>query len=61
LPVPRNLPPHAKSIYEEVMESLKEEQNSRSGWVYTGEERARIAWSAVKEKYKQVGDQWVVK
>jgi len=61
LPVPSNISLHAKEIYEEVMESLSGKTNPRTGKTYTGEERGRIAWSAVKKKYKKSGNRWVKK
>lgn len=61
MPVPKNLPPHAKDIFEEVMESLDGKINPRTGQRYTGEARGRIAWAAVKKQYRKVGDRWVAK
>lgn len=61
MPVPRNLPPHAKEIFETVMESLRGKVNPRTGQVYTDEARGRIAWAAVKKKYRKVGTRWVKK
>lgn len=60
MPVPSNLP-HAKEIFEEVMESLSGKINPRTRQAYTGEARGRIAWSAVKKKYKKIGSRWVKK
>ncbi len=61
MPVPSNLPQHAKEIYEEVMESLSGKANPRTGRTYTGKDRGMIAWSAVKKKYKKIGNYWVKK
>ncbi len=61
MPVPRNLSPHAKEIFETVMESLRGKVNPRTSQVYTDEARGRIAWDAVKKKYKKVGNRWVKK
>jgi len=58
LPVPTNLPPHAKEIFERVMDSLKGKTNPRTGKQYTDEERGKIAWAAVKKEYKKVGEKW---
>lgn len=43
MPVPQNLPEHAKEIYEKVMESLEGKTNPRTGKEYTDEERGKIA------------------
>ena len=61
MPIPKNLPSHAKVIFEEVMDSLKGKKNPRTGRMYTDEERGRIAWSAVKRKYRKVGQRWIKK
>ena len=61
MPTPKNLPPHAEHIFEEVMKSLKGKTNPRTGKAYTDEERGQIAWSAVKKKYRKVEDKWVAK
>ena len=61
MPVPSNMPEHAKTIFEHTMESLKGKTNKRTGKPYTDEERAQIAWSAVKNKYKKVGEKWEAK
>jgi len=61
MPVPKNLPSHAQHIFEEVMDSLKSKTNPRTGKSYTDEERAQIAWGAVKKKYRKVADKWVTK
>lgn len=61
MPIPGNLPKHGQEIFERVMNSLKGKKNPRTGKAYTDEERGRIAWSAVKNKYKKVGDKWEAK
>lgn len=61
MPTPQNLPPHAKEIFEGVMQSLTGKVNSRTGMTYTDEERGKIAWSAVKKKYKKTGKMRVAK
>ncbi len=61
MPTLQNLPTHAKHIFEGVMQSLAGKVNPRTGRIYTDEERGKIAWSAVKKKYKKTGQQWVAK
>jgi len=61
MPVPSNLPPHARHIFEEVVESLKGKTNPRTGKVYTDRVRGQIAWAAVKKKYKKFGNKWIPK
>ena len=51
-----NLPNHAQEIYQEAFNSAEEQ--------YDEEERAhRVAWSAVKQKYKkdEKSGEWVEK
>jgi len=58
----QGLPKHAKEIFESVMEELKGKKNPRTNKPYTDEERAQIAWAAVKEKYKKgKNGEWVKK
>jgi len=61
MPIPENMPEHAKEIFERIMESLKGKTNPRTSKAYTDEERAKIAWNAVKRKYKKVGESWEAK
>ena len=61
MPVPTNMPSHAKEIFEKIMTTLKGKTNPRTGKPYTDEDRAQIAWSAVKKKYKKVGESWEAK
>ena len=52
-PATRRLPPHAKEIFLAAFNAAWDE--------YGGdEERAfRVAWAAVKKRYKKRGDAWV--
>lgn len=52
-PTTRHLPPHAKEIFLSAFNSAWDE--------YGGdEERAfRVAWAAVKKRYRKRGDAWV--
>ena len=61
MPVPTNMPSHAKTIFEHTMEALKGKTNKRTGKPYTDEERAKIAWNAVKNKYKRKAEGWELK
>lgn len=61
MPVPSNMPEHAKTVFEHTMEALKGKKNPRTGKSYTDEERGKIAWSAVKQKYKKKGEKWEAK
>ncbi len=54
----KNLPAHAKDIYESTAKGLKGRKNPRTGKPYTDEERGKIAWSAVKRKYGKSGEKW---
>jgi cation transport regulator len=51
-----HLPPHAQDIFREAF---------NDAWrTYTGSRRReeianRVAWSAVKKRYRKVGDAWV--
>lgn len=49
-----NLPKRAQEIYKEAFNSAMDQ--------YGEEETAhKVAWSAVKKKYKKEGDRWVKK
>ena len=61
MPIPSNLPEGGQKIFEKVMTTLKGKTNPRTGKPYTDEERGRIAWSAVKHKYKKKGEGWELK
>jgi len=61
MPVPGNLPSVGQHLFERVMSSLKGKTNPRTKKPYTDEERAKIAWSAVKNKYKKKADGWELK
>jgi cation transport regulator len=51
-----NLPKHAQEIYQEAYNSAEEQYDEE-------DRRHRVAWSAVKEKYKKDEDsgEWVEK
>ena len=54
-PATRYLPPHAKEIFLAAFNSAWDE--------YGGDEETafRVAWAAVKKRYKKCGDAWVPK
>lgn len=55
LPAPiQRLPPHAQKIYMEAFNGGYETTKSDAS-------AAAIAWTAVKKKYKKVGNQWIEK
>lgn len=59
-----NLPRHAQEIYKEAYNSAWEEYKDpgdRQGDASREETSHRVAWSAVKNKYKKKGDKWVKK
>ncbi len=52
--VRKHLPAHAQDIFVGAFNSAHDE--------YGDEERAfRVAWAAVKRKYRKAGDRWVPK
>jgi cation transport regulator len=54
----RHLPPHAQDIFRAAFNSAWETYGAREPW--RREEIAhRIAWSAVKRRYRKVGSEWV--
>jgi len=57
----QNLPSHAKEIFENVMKRSKGKTNPRTRKPYTDQERGKMAWSAVKKKYKKEDEKWVKK
>lgn len=62
--VQNNLPKHAQEIYKEAYNSAWDEYkdpNDRQGDASREETSHRVAWAAVKNKYKKEGDKWVKK
>lgn len=62
--VKANLPPHAQDIYKEAYNHAWEEYADpakRRGEESREEVSHKVAWSAVKLKYKKEGDKWVEK
>lgn len=63
--VKNNLPEHAQEIYQEVYENAQEYYKTRSRRDDPNEPldrvAAKVAWSAIKKKYKKSGDRWVRK
>lgn len=57
---PQNLPKHAKEIYTAAEESARKSTCKDAG-ERMDECTNRVAWAAVKAKYKKVGDEWVPK
>jgi cation transport regulator len=53
-PAVRRLPPHAQEIFLAAF---------NNAWDSYGEERTafRVAWAAVKQRYRKQGDDWVEK
>lgn len=59
-----NLPKHAKQIYKEAYNSAFDNYESpkdRKGNASREEVAHKVAWAAVKKKYKKEGDDWVEK
>ncbi len=59
-----NLPSHAKQIYKSAYNSAYEEYKNpqdRRGDADREETAHKVAWAAVKQKYKKQGDAWVSK
>ena len=59
-----NLPKHAQEIYMAAYNSAWEEYDEpeeRRGDSAHEETAHRVAWAAVKKKYKKQGDKWVSK
>jgi cation transport regulator len=59
-----NLPPHARTIYREAFNSAFEQykdaserrdDDSREGTAH------KVAWGAVKQRYRKKGERWVAK
>jgi cation transport regulator len=57
-PVQAHLPPHAQEIYRSAFNNAWEEYAARGS-----EQREatahRVAWAAVKRKYRKFGDRWI--
>jgi cation transport regulator len=59
-----NLPQQAQTIYREAFNHAFEEYRSakdRRGDASREETAHRVAWSAVKQKYRKRGERWVAK
>lgn len=59
-----NLPKHAKEIYKEAYNSAWEEYKDpkdRKDDASREETAHKVAWSAVKNKYRKENDKWVKK
>jgi cation transport regulator len=59
-----NLPKHAQDIYKEAYNSAWDEYKEpgdRRGEASREETSHRVAWSAVKQKYKKEDGKWVKK
>lgn len=59
-----HLPKHGQEIYKAAFNSAWDEYKSpedRRGDASREETAHKVAWSAVKEKYKKQGDDWVKK
>lgn len=58
LSVRRHLPPHAQDIFRAAFNSAWQTYGARTPW--RREEAAhRVAWAAVKKRYRKVGSAWV--
>lgn len=55
--VQRVLPAHAQDIYREAFNSAW--RNYRPGGADDDARCHRIAWAAVKKRYRKIGDEWV--
>jgi cation transport regulator len=57
-PVRKHLPEHAQDIFREAFNNAWRTYGAREP--YRREEIAhRVAWAAVKKRYRKVGDDWV--
>lgn len=57
-----HLPKHAQEIYKSAFDNAWEEykdSSSRKGSASREETAHKVAWAAVKKKYKKQGDKWV--
>lgn len=62
--VKNSLPKHGQEIYKEAYNNAWDEYSDpddRKGDASREETAHKVAWSAVKKKYKKRGDQWVRK
>lgn len=62
--VKNSLPKHGQEIYKEVYNNAWDQYSDpedRKGDASQEETAHKVAWSAVKEKYKKSGDKWVKK
>lgn len=60
--VKNNMPKHAQEIYKEAFNHAWEQYKDPEDRNGSREEVAhKVAWSAVKEKYKKQDDKWVSK
>jgi cation transport regulator len=62
--VKENLPAHAEEIYKEAFNSAYEQYKDpgkRRGKESREEIAHKVAWNAVKMKYKKEGEKWVLK
>lgn len=60
--VKNNLPEHAQDIYREAYNNAStqyKDPKKRRGSESQEETAHKVAWAAVKEKYKKEGDKWV--
>ena len=56
----RRLPEHARDIYREAFNHAWDQYGEREPW--RREEIAhRVAWAAVKRRYRKVGDMWIAR
>jgi cation transport regulator len=59
-----HLPAHAQTIYREAFNSAFDQYKDaedRRGDASREETAHKVAWSAVKQKYRKKGDDWVAK
>ena len=54
--VRRHLPPHAQDIFRAAFNHAWIEYNNRADQEETA---MRVAWAAVKRRYRKVGEDWV--
>lgn len=62
--VRKNLPQGAQTIYRKAYNAAYEkykEPSERKGSATRTETASKVAWAAVKKKYKKKGDKWVRK
>jgi cation transport regulator len=59
-----NLPPHAQTIYRKAFNDAFEQYkdpDDRRGDASREETAHKVAWSAVKQRYRKKGERWVAK